>query len=576
MGDPSTPRRTARPASAFPPVSAMRRSAQDDSVFFRRVLRANTPDPIHDAAFLMRRVEDERSCERNFGIASPPVVSDVKLRKLFLPILVVSALAFVAAEPARTILKTETFDRDPGWEGHHNRVVPTKGQPVKQDFGYSATHFAGKAAGEMGGVIQRSTTPASYAAKISAKTLDDKLSASGTFAITASHPGAGVFFGFFNAQQPGGSGRAIGSLGLDFDFEGKGGRLAVRLITGGNKSCGTFITPYLPGKFRPTPLKNDGTPYHWTLDYDPQGAGGNGRFTFTMRSDRHTTQDYGPLPELSEREAQARFPNTTTFNVDLTPGFKEEGATFDRFGVCNMMKAGGSATMFFDDVQFNGEAQDFQTDPGWIGVGNRVTFEDHELTGAHDFGFSPATNHAGGAPGEVGGGLWRSGEFGYYADRVGPLGLEQRLEARGRVKLVTAGPDSDMQLGWFNSAAREKGSGDAENFVGIHVGGPTRIGHYFIPAFATAKGMVGKVKSGPILTPGRVLDWSLVYDPAGNDGAGEMRVTLGSESVTLALKPGQKAQGARLDRFGLFTSTAGGQMVKIYLDDLTYTAGIRE
>jgi hypothetical protein len=64
----------------------------------------------------------------------------------------------------------------------------------------------------------------------------------------------------------------------------------------------------------------------------------------------------------------------------------------------------------------------------------------------------------------------------------------------------------------------------------------------------------------------------LVYDPAAQDGNGEMRVTLGSESVTLALKPGQKAQGASLDRFGLFTSIAGGQMVKIYLDDLTYSA----
>ena len=45
-----------------------------------------------------------------------------------------------------------------------------------------------------------------------------------------------------------------------------------------------------------------------------------------------------------------------------------------------------------------------------------------------------------------------------------------------------------------------------------------------------------------------------------------------TESVTLALKPGQKAHGANLDRFGLFNSTAGGQMVKIYLDDLTYSA----
>ncbi|MEO6436080.1 MAG: hypothetical protein ABIP55_10000, partial [Tepidisphaeraceae bacterium] len=181
--------------------------------------------------------------------------------------------------------------------------------------------------------------------------------------------------------------------------------------------------------------------------------------------------------------------------------------------------------------------------------------------------------HAGGsAPGEVGGGLWRSGDFGYYADRVGPLNLEQRLEARGKVKLITAGPDSDMLLGWFSSAGKSKEPAGAGNIVAIHVGGPTRIGHYFIPEFAGAKGAKGKVNKGPVLTPGKVFDWSLVYDPAANDGNGEMRATLGAESVTLALKPGQKADGASLDRFGLFTSTVGGQMVKIYLDDLQYTA----
>ena len=489
-------------------------------------------------------------------------------------VILAGSLALAAVESqSKTVLKTEHFDRDPGWESHNNRIVPNNAPMVKQDFGYSGTQFAGKAAGEMGGRIQRSTTPASYAAPLApAKTLDDKLTASGTFAITASQSGAGVFFGFFNSQQPGGSGRPIGSLGMDFDFEGKGGRLALRLITGGNKSCGTFITPYLPGKFRPTPIKNDGTRYQWTLDYDPQGAGGKGRFTFTLRSDTHTTQDYGPLPELHEKEAQARFPNTATFAVDLTPGFRKEGATFDRFGVCNMMKSGGAVAIFFDDLQYNGEIQDFSKDPEWIATGNRASYEDREVTGAHDFGFSAKTSFAGGAPGEIGGGLWRSGPFGYYADRVGPLNLEQRLGARGKVKLVTAGPDSDVFLGWFNSAARDKGAGDAENFIGIHVGGPTRIGHYFIPVFATAKGTKGKVEQGPVLTPGKIFDWSLIYDPAANSGNGEMRVTLGTESVTLALKPGQKTQGASLDRFGLFTSTVGGQMVKIFLDDLTYTA----
>ena len=484
-------------------------------------------------------------------------------------------LSFAAnadSQPEST-LKTETFDRDPGWEARNNRIPPKSGQMVKQDFGYSPTHFAGKAAGEIGGRVQRSTTPAQYAAALTpAKTLNDKLSASGSFAITSSHASAGVFFGFFNSQQPGGSGRPISSLGMDMDFEGKGGRLAVRLRSDANTCCGTFVTPYLPGKFRPTPIKNDGTPYHWTLDYDPQAAGGNGRFTFTLRSDTHTTQDYGPLPPPSEREAQARFPNTTTFAVDLPPELRKEGATFDRFGMINGMKAGGAVTLFFDDVQSNGQTQDFSQDPGWIGAGNRVEFEDREQTGAHNFGFSADTNHAGGKPGEIGGALWRTGRFGYYADRVGPLTLEQRLEARGKVRLIAAGPDSDMFLGWFNSAASDDAPADTRNFVGVHVGGPTRVGHYFAPVLATAKGAKCKAQQGPVLTPGKLFDWSLFYDPAANGGNGGMRVTLGGESVTLALKPGQKKQGASLNRFGLFTTTAGGQMVKIFFDDLTYSA----
>ena len=480
----------------------------------------------------------------------------------------------VTQASSQTLLKTETFDRDPGWEGHNNRVVPQKLLVVKQDFGYSPTHFAGQDKGEIGGRIQRSTTPASYATRIMPKTLDDKLTASGSFAITASQGGAGIFFGFFNSEQPGGSGRPIGSLGLHFDFENGGGRLAVRLITSGNKSCGTFTTPYLPGKFRPTPLKNDGTRYHWTLDYDPQAADGNGRFKFTLHSDTHKTQTYGSLNAASEKEAQARFPNKTEFTVDVTPGFRKEGARFDRFGILNMMKAGGASTVYFDDVEFDGQSLDFSKDPNWIGTGNRITFEDREQVGAHDIGFSAKTAHAGGAPGEIGGGLWRSGDYAYYADRVGLFGLNQRLEARGKVKLITAGPDSDIFLGWFSSETRDKEPAAAGNFVGVHMGGPTRIGHYFIPTFTTAKGTKGKVERGPILTPGKVFDWSLIYDPAANAANGEIRVTLGTESVTLALRPGQKLEGAKLDRFGLFNSTIGGQMVKLYLDDLQYTARV--
>ena len=483
------------------------------------------------------------------------------------------SLSLCAAAPGFAAQKSESFDADPNWEGFNNHNVPTAGRTVEQEFGYSKTQFASTNLGELGGRIQRTGTVAYYAAPLlPAKTLDDKLTASGTFTASPGKSISGAFFGFFNSQQPGSSGRPIASLGMDIGISKRGGRLAVRLITSGNKSCGTFVTPFVPGKFRPTPIKVDGTRYRWTLEYDPQAAGGNGRFTFTLNSDTHKTEDYGPLGVEYHQEAQARFPNTNTFSVDLPPDLRKEGATFDRFGLCNAMKAGGTMSMYFGDLECNGQSQDFSKDPGWIGVGNRTNFQDFELVGAHDYGYSGKTSSAGGSPGEIGGILWRGLPFSFYADRVGPLDLEHRLEASGKVKLVTAGPDSDIFLGWFNSAAKDKGAADAENFVGIHVGGPTRVGHYFIPVFAASKGAKSVVKQGPVIKPGKSYDWALVFDPAANEGNGEMRVTLGTNSVALVLKPGQKNQGANLDRFGFFTSTTGGQAEKIYLDDLKYTA----
>src|SRR5262249_28654591 len=160
------------------------------------------------------------------------------------------------------------------------------------------------------GLVTRASEPAFYADKIGPRTLDDRLSASGTFAITKTTGGAGVFFGFFRAEQPGGGGRPVCSLGMDFDAEREGGRLAVRLITGQNQSRGPFVTPFIPGKFRPTPLRNDGTRYAWTLDYDPEAAGGRGRFTFTIRGDAPKPGEFTRLdiPEAHKQEARRRFP----------------------------------------------------------------------------------------------------------------------------------------------------------------------------------------------------------------------------------------------------------------------------
>ncbi len=236
-----------------------------------------------------------------------------------------------------------------------------------------------------------------------------------------------------------------------------------------------------------------------------------------------------------------------------------------------MTKPGNALTIYFGDLEYDGMADDFTKDPGWVGANNRAKIENPPV-GAHDFGFSPTTSFAGGQRGEMGGDLWRSGKYGYYADRIGPLSLEDRLEARGKVVLKVGAPDSNVYLGWFSSTDKTRPPVESGNFLGVHVGGPTRIGHYFIPRCATAKGTMAKVEKGPVLTPGKVFDWSLLYDPTANDGQGQLRVTLGKETVTLALKKGLKTEGARFDRFGLFNSTIGGQLVRIYLDDLTYTS----
>jgi hypothetical protein len=129
-----------------------------------------------------------------------------------------------------------------------------------------------------------------------------------------------------------------------------------------------------------------------------------------------------------------------------------------------------------------------------------------------------------------------------------------------------------MFIGWFNSADKEQSPVEAGHFLGVHIGGPTRVGHYFQPAFTTARGTRGHARAGPVLEPGKAYDWSLVYDPAAVNGQGAIRVTLGGESVTLGLKKGLKAEGSRFDRFGVFTSTIGGQVVRLFLDDLEYTA----
>src|SRR6185436_7017665 len=96
------------------------------------------------------------------------------------------------------LLKTETFDADPGWDGRNNRATDPAPRQIVQNFGFnSSSSNAGGAAGEIGGFITPAGEPAFYGKVIAPVSLNEPLSASGVLNVP---PGGGhTLIGFFNA-----------------------------------------------------------------------------------------------------------------------------------------------------------------------------------------------------------------------------------------------------------------------------------------------------------------------------------------------------------------------------------------
>ncbi|MCB9781344.1 MAG: hypothetical protein H6751_00050 [Candidatus Omnitrophica bacterium] len=447
--------------------------------------------------------------------------------------------------------RSEDFAKDPHWDAVNNRIDPKNAKTVVQDFGYSKTnHAGGESPGEIGGRITRSLTKASYAKKIEEKTLEDKLSASGQFAVPAAEGGSAMLFGWFNSDSDGW--RTPNSLA--FRLDGNGGKYWV-FFEYGTQAYGTGGGDTFEGERYQTtstpPTPSGDKVHHWELSYDPEGADGHGEMTFTFDGE--------------------------TFTAPLLEGHKDQGAVFNRFGILNQMTTGSDMEVYFDDITLDGEKFTFDQDPKWEGVGNHVEFQDKIVRPFHDFGYSE-TDHAGGEPGEMGGVVWRIEDShpenaAYYGDNVGKLTLDDRLEASGRVSMLKAGADSAGMIGWFNSKTFREGS-IPRNFLGVQIEGPSRVGHYFRPAYMNDQLVGENPGQGPLIRPdGKQYEWKLVYDPEANNGLGEITVQLNGEKVSLPLRPGAREGGAEFDRFGMVTFLRGGHHVEIYFDDLTYTVG---
>jgi len=456
-------------------------------------------------------------------------------------------------------LPLHDFAADPQWEGFRNRLLPEKLPAVKQEFGYRSSHHArGKGAGEIGGLVQRATRPAWYAREIPPVTLNDRLSASGRMAVTRADASSGALVGWFNHASRGW--RTPSSLGMRVDGNGAKYWLFYEYGTRNHQTGGGGA--FEGDRYQTTstkPFAADGTVHTWSLNYDPDGNDGLGILTFEV--DGKTWEP-----------------------VKFGTGDKEEGTVFDRFGIWNVQIPGESLELYLDDLVVNGEKFEFGNDPGWTGEGNLAEHEERLLRPYHDFGFSP-TRLAGGRPGEIGGTIFRDEKPAYYAARTEePLGMDVELFASGKVSLTEAASDSGAFLGWFDSDSK-RSKNDAEydsrqkNYLAILIEGPSRIGHYFRPAYSTRTGgglLAGPENYGgklpPVIAPdGRPHEWSMHYDPRGAAGLGSITVRFDGAEQVLALRPGDKQQGATFDRFGFFNLQAGGHFVRVFVDDLKFT-----
>ncbi len=527
----------------------------------------------------------------------------------------VATRSALPAEPNQLVLKTEHFDRDPGWDWSNNRVEASDPPTVTQDFGWSP--------GKIGGTVWQSTTPAWHGMRLDRPlSFKDKFSASGKIATM---PGSvlkrGVaYLGFFNHERQGWRPWST---------------MAIRVVS--HPDTTQLYIDYTSGLWNAGAAETeiafpaDGSEHRWQFSYDPEKT----RAPWTdMRLRSYLTTSRRPVEEILEigrktepdltmqalekrldaardlglvsylerggkRHFQLKQDNVELkgeVSIQLDDGpvlrtyldaiVRDQPVTLDRFGIYNMQLYHAVMKFFVSDLIVNGKRIGLSKDPGWEGKGNRVTFLERDFQ-RQNFGYSPDTNFAGGEKGEIGGQFYNVEPVdplhGYYADDVGGLTLDDPIRFSGKVSFIEGSTDAGMFFGFFNKKDEQTvlkptpGQGSPgwpqANTLGIVVDGPARIGWWFNPFVTAADRKLSKDRTGVVFLPtreSRTFDFN--YDPTANNDVGRITVKLDKqEPYTLDLRPEQRKAGALFDRFGLMSFRRGGKYSTLYFDDLTYT-----
>ena len=473
-----------------------------------------------------------------------------------------AVLACATILPPGAAVRQESFDREPPhWEGVNNRNKLFEPKTVEQNFGYSATtRRAGGGAGEIGGRINPAGEPAYYGYRLPAPlNLDSPMMAEGSLFVPS---GSGhCLLGFFNASTLN-EWRTPNTLVARINNRGETFHCHLEYCTSHWRASAGVIGEIVQGE-RISPVEiPSGKSYHWNLVYDPNGAGGKGLLTFTL--------------------------NNATARCEIVPEHRRgEGLTVTHFGLLPVLKTwDGPGEIWLDNLTINGVAFDFSEDPKWDAFNNRRTYVTSDTRPKFDFGWSQ-THHAGGKmAGELGGLIFRGdcpepARMASYGDRLGPLTLESKLEARGKVAVLRAISDSTASIGFYHSKHSMQSNPSQKqsipmDYLGINIEGPSGEGFFFYPVYRTHgdEGIAlgsGGGKSPRIYPDRKVHDWFLRYDPESANGNGQITVGLDDQTCTLDLAARHKSIGASFDRFGICTPWIDGNSVTVYFDDLTYT-----
>ncbi|MCI0463990.1 MAG: hypothetical protein L0Z62_44215 [Gemmataceae bacterium] len=229
--------------------------------------------------------------------------------------------------------QSDDFSRDPGWEGFHNRrTYETADVRPRFDFGYSPTqHAGGKKAGELGGLVFRGDCRypdrlACYGDRLAVLTLDKPLRASGKVALRRGVSDSTVLLGFYHSKD---------SMAVNPSQASGWPRSFLGVAVEGPSREGFFFYPayrvrgdgqgYASGPDRPH-LLPDGKPHDWSLTYDPEAAGGRGRMVVAL--------------------------DGKSVALDLGPGHRAGGTSFDRFGLVTTWIDGNGQRLYFDDLTY--------------------------------------------------------------------------------------------------------------------------------------------------------------------------------------------------------------------------------